>query len=129
MTAIVIRDDSSRAKAHRLVDYAPVGYEVVSREHKSARNNEQNALYWSCLQEIAEQAEVKGKKFSKDIWHHYYARLFLPMIEIELPGGMHDLTRKTTTKLNVREFSDYLTQIQADAVQELGVRFSAREMV
>ena len=125
MTAIVIRDEQARVKAHKLVGLSPIGYEIVSREHKAARNNEQNNYYWAMMQEIAEQAAVRGVKFGKDTWHHHYAKLFLPMVEVALPYGGSELVRQSTTKLNIKEFSEYTTQVQADAAQELGVRFSA----
>jgi hypothetical protein len=50
---------------------------VTVSEHKAKRSAEQNKLYWSRLNEIAEQAWIDGKRFSADAWHEYYKQKFI----------------------------------------------------
>lgn len=66
MTSIVIRDDQSRAKAHKLVDYAPVGYEIVSQEAKKSREAERR--YHAMLNDIAKQCRHLNDSLDLETW-------------------------------------------------------------
>jgi len=88
------------------------------------RNAEQNKRYWKAvLQQIAAQVWIDGKQFTDKIWHEYYGGKFGYHEEIRLPNGELQLRRKSTTEMSVKEFATYMTKIEADAAQELGVRF------
>ncbi|MDN7413539.1 recombination protein NinB, partial [Burkholderia vietnamiensis] len=88
------------------------------------RNALQNRLYWGAiLKAIAEQAWIEGRQFDKDAWHEYFAHKFGISEELELPSGEIFLRRKSTSKMTVGEFSEYLNQIQSFAAAELGVEF------
>lgn len=98
---------------------------IVTNDAKK-RNNMQNSRYWKAvLAPIADQAWVEGRRFSSETWHILYAEKFLPMIEIPMPDGSIRMERTSTTKLTVREFSEYMQQVEADASTELGIRFDA----
>lgn len=93
---------------------------------ESTRNQEQNKRYWKAvLEPIAAQAWINGNQFSKEAWHEHYARRFGYYEEMKLPYGERVLRRKSTSEYKVKEFSDYMTHIEADAATEFGVRFPA----
>lgn len=97
---------------------------VIVTEEERKRTSEANRFYWGpVLTTIAEQAWVDGRQFSKDTWHEYFAREFLPKEEVVMPYGEIVARRKSTTELSVSEFSEYLQRVQAAAATELGVVF------
>jgi hypothetical protein len=72
------------------------------------------------LGEIAEQVEVNGKWFSRDVWHEWAKEQYAPKVE-----GPSGLLTVSTTQMNVEQFAQYMTQIESYAAQELGVEFAA----
>jgi hypothetical protein len=62
---------------------------------------------------------VDGKRFSDEVWHEQFKRVFLGLVD--LPGGAK--AGESTTKLNVSEFAEYVTKVTAYAATELGVIF------
>ncbi|HEX5362370.1 MAG TPA: recombination protein NinB [Fluviicoccus sp.] len=100
----------------------PLRIILTSSDRK--RSSEANAYYWAfLLEQIADQAWVEGRQYSKDVWHEYFAGLYAEKIEIPLPDGTIHIRRKSTTEMKVAEFSDYLQKVEAYAATELGVRF------
>jgi hypothetical protein len=87
-------------------------YELVLREHRKARSTEQNKRYWAILGEIA-QTPVQGQRFAAESWHEYFKGRFIGKEEVKLPNG--DIYNRpiSTTTLDVIEFGDYMTQIEA----------------
>lgn len=105
--------------------------QVTVSVYKAKRKDEQNALMWVILQQIAEQAWVRGVRYDAETWHVLYKRMFLPEMNARgapkwrvLPDGERELVM-STTELNVTEFSTYLNEVQAHAAAELGVQLSA----
>ena len=114
------------ANARAAID-AGAPLHIIVTTQDMTRKAEQNKFYWSAvLKDISEQAWVDGKQFNKDVWHEYYARKFGVCDELIMPDGEVVLVRKSTTKMKVREFSEYLNEVQADAAQTLAVRFTTR---
>lgn len=115
--------------AQRMLDYIkatagpmaaagkPLSVEIG--EYQQKRSSDQNRLYWSVLAEIAEAAEIEGKRFSREAWHEHFRSEYLP--KQESPSG---LVAMSTTQLTKQEFADYVTRIQAFATQTLGVEFA-----
>lgn len=100
----------------------PLRVIVTSDEKK--RNAEQNRFYWGvALRDISEQAWIDGKQFDKDAWHEYFSRKFGVCEDLTLPDGEIITRRKSTTQMNVGEFSTYVNQVQAWAANHLGVEF------
>lgn len=97
---------------------------VQVSEYKSKRKQEQNAYYWLRLQEIAEQAWVGGRQYSREVWHEFYKDKYAP--KEEAPNGK--LVATSTTKMSVPEFAKYVEAIEAEAAMEYGVRFSEQEI-
>jgi hypothetical protein len=93
---------------------------VTVTEHKAKRSSEANARYWALLGEIAEQVQVNGKWFSRDVWHEWAKEQYAPKVE-----GPSGLLTVSTTQMNVEQFAQYMTQIESYAAQELGVEFAA----
>jgi hypothetical protein len=93
---------------------------VTVTEYKAKRSSEANARYWALLGEIAEQVEVNGKWFSRDVWHEWAKEQYAPKVE-----GPSGLLTVSTTQMNVEQFTQYMTQIESYAAQELGVEFAA----
>ena len=100
----------------------PLRLIVTSSETK--RNAEQNRRYWGyVLKTIAEQAWVQGKQFTPDVWHEFFARRYGICDEVVLPDGEIILRRRSTTEMTVGQFCEYMNQVEAHAVLELGVSF------
>jgi hypothetical protein len=93
---------------------------VTVAEYKARRSNEANARYWALLGEISEQVQVKGKYFSKDVWHEHMKDLFAP--KEDGPGRLLPIS---TSQMDTEQFNRYMTQIEVYAAQELGVEFAA----
>jgi hypothetical protein len=85
------------------------------------RTPPQNRRYWGkgVLAQIAEQAVVNGRLYPAEVWHEQFKRQFIGVDE--LPNGQ--LIGKSSTKLTTSQFSDFCTQVEAYAAQELGVTF------
>ena len=71
------------------------------------------------LYQISQQAKIHGRRFESEVWHEYFKKMFLGVIE--LPDG--SVVGKSSTGLSKGEFSDFCTKVEAFAVQELGVIF------
>ena len=103
-------------------DGRPLRVILTSSDRK--RSGEANAFYWGfLLEQIAEQAWVEGRQYSKDVWHEYFAQMYAEHIEIPLPDGSIHSRRKSTSEMKADEFSDYLKKVESHAATELAVRF------
>lgn len=96
---------------------------VVTSEDRR-RTTESNGFYWGVvLRAIAEQAWVNEQQFNADTWHEYYANLYCPRVDVALPTGEIFSRRKSTSEMGQKEFTDYVTRVQANAATEHGVQF------
>lgn len=91
---------------------------VVSLRKRTAK---QNKRYWGkgVLAQIAEQATTNGKLYKAEIWHEYFKRKFIGIIE--LPDGTYQ--GQSSTGLNTAEFCAFSDQVEAYAATDLGVEF------
>ena len=109
--------------------------EIVIRKHTKKRSLDQNALYWSLIAQIAEQAKVKGLQYSKNTWHQYCIENIMPQFVINKNGErvtkgefmpfMRGIAYISTTELSKESFSEYIEAVTANAVTALGVQFEA----
>ena len=85
------------------------------------RTAKQNKRYWGrgVLAQIAEQATVKGRRFSAEVWHEQFKRQFIGVEQ--LPNGQ--VVGKSSTELTTAEFCDFCDQVEAFAAAHLGVTF------
>lgn len=88
---------------------------------RKKRSTAQNRRYWGrgVLAQVAEQASVNGQRFSAEIWHEQFKRMFIGVIE--LPNGQ--VVGMSSADLDTTEFSLFCDQVEAYAASELGVRF------
>ncbi len=77
------------------------------------RSNPQNARYWLLIHAIAEKVKPNGQEFGPETWHTWAKSKFLGCEEFRLPNGKTLLIPKSTTDLEVPEFADYMTQLEA----------------
>jgi hypothetical protein len=97
------------------------GHRWVLTVSKRKRTKPQNRRYWGrgVLAQIAEQAVVKGRLYSAEVWHEQFKRQFIGFEE--LPNGQ--IVGKSSTELTTAQFSDFCAQVEAFAASELGVTF------
>lgn len=97
-------------------DGKQVIYRVTIEEAKTSRSLEQNSRYWALLTAISQQAPayMGGEWHSPETWHHYCASRFLGMEAGPFGHGV----AKSTRKLKVAEFCDYMTAIEAWAADQ-----------
>lgn len=100
----------------------PIRLIVTTEERR--RTVEQNAFYFGVvLREIAEKAWVNGQQFSAAAWHEHYAEMYCPRVEVVLPTGEIFNRRMSTSEMKTKQFSDYVTRVQANAASEHAVEF------
>lgn len=137
---IFIYDELAKTSAKNLINNLPYGgLDVVIRPHKEVRTLSQNNLMWSsAINDVAEQAWFNGKQFSADVWHEYFKQMFMPETHdedvslkvknvdtyvkwVDTPTGERKCVA-STTNLTKKGFADYLEQVYAFG-SELGVLF------
>jgi hypothetical protein len=120
---LILSNDIIRQKAVRWVQSAPVGTRIEFKEAK--RSNEQNALLWASLTDIAQQREHFGRKYSADQWKSIFMAAlgkemqFVPALDGQgfIPLG------HSSSDLSVKEMADLITTIFAYGAEN-GVVFS-----
>lgn len=86
------------------------------------RTQKQNRRYWGSgvLAQIAAQATTEdGRMHSTENWHEVFKRMFIGVEQ--LPNG--EVIGKSSAGLSTIEFSEFCTQVEAFAADELGVTF------
>lgn len=137
---IIITQQSQQNALTRIANLPTDGsVEIVIQPKTEARSQSQNAKQWAdVLAQISSQAWVQGKQFSPEVWHDYLKRMFLPesydpeltrdgyIKWADLPDGSLKCVG-STTKLTKKGFSQYMTQVEVYAIQELGVIFYVQD--
>lgn len=90
---------------------------VTVQEHKAKRSSEQNRRYWAILNEIAAGAWIGGRRYGADAWHEFFKARLIGLEEV--PDGRS--VGISTTTLSVSDFAEYMTKVEAYAVEELGI--------
>jgi hypothetical protein len=139
-TQIIVKDDSSFMKALDAVNSIeldaakPVVVEV--KPYTTKRKASQNALYWSWMTDCEKTRVNEFAGWASEDWHLYFKELFLVgnycawfedvadlMSSVEMvfdrglrhqAGAMNQFIIKniSTTRMNVKQFSEYLNDIQ-----------------
>ena len=125
--------------ARAILDNLPIDpdhpLEIVVREEVKKRGLDANGYYFMRIGEIAEQAWVEGKKFSKDAWHEYAKKNIMSECVVTKDGETRSKWEQTpygsmsvisTTLLERGCFADYTTAVEAFGAS-LGVQFKAME--
>lgn len=111
--------DQARNRAIEAVKQAQDGVSVTLAP--PTRSKDQNARYWSkgVLAQIAEHANVLGRKFEPEVWHEQFKKWFIGLKE--LPDG--SVVGESSTGLSKKEFCAFSDQVEAYAVTTLGITF------
>lgn len=80
---------------------------------RHTRSTPQNARLWLLYHAIAEKLKPKGVAYSADVWHEYCKSKFLGCEEFKLPNGKALQIPHSTADLDVAEFADYMTAVEA----------------
>lgn len=106
--------------------------QVRVSQYRKNRSNEQNALMWAWLAEIEEQAIIRGRSYSADVWNWHMKEHLLPEETASgkkkwhlMPDGSRRLVL-STSDLNVEEMGEYLDKMAAYAATDLGVILECR---
>ena len=101
-------------------------YALVLLELRETRRLRQNRFYFGpVLRQIAEQAPGG---WTADAWHEAFKRTVLgyEVVVVRVAGKKRPVTYRrlrSTTKLSVKQFSEYIDQVLATAANDLGVVF------
>jgi len=115
-------ESGKRSLYQRLKELPPGKYSIEIEKYEKRRSIQQNARMWVILTFISEQLlDENGKQYSPEVWHEYMKAKLLGKDTV-IVDGEPTLVTKTTTKLTVMEFMDYVTQIEVWAVEH-GVHF------
>lgn len=87
-------------------------HELIVKPYKSRRSLAQNRLYWKWLKEIADYInESTGTRFTDEDMHDYFKTLYLDS-ELKNILGEKIIRYKSTAKLSIKRFSEYLESIE-----------------
>ena len=81
------------------------------------RSNPQNSLYWTLLHAAAARLKPQGVSYSPDSYHLYFKSRYLGAEDVPLPNGKTMVVPHSTADLDVTEFSDYYTKVEADLAE------------
>lgn len=101
---------------------------VIGRDHEDMSERQRKFLHGVVLMQIADQVRPNGEAFPMPIWKEYYRAKFLGVkwTHYKLPGQKRATPhreRVSTEDLSVKQYSEYIEQVIADAVTEYGVEF------
>lgn len=82
-------------------------------KRRMVRSNEANRRYWALLHALSEKIRPAHNVYSADSWHLYCKSRFLGCDDHALPGGKSMTIPRSTAGLDVAEFSDYLSRVEA----------------
>ena len=130
---VILVGEVQRDAAIALLSNVPLGLEVLIRTPVKVRGLDQNGYYFMRIGEIAGQAWIDGKQFSKDAWHVYAKKNLLPEEITTKDGEVRskweltpdgDMSVISTTRLERGCFAEYTNAVEAFGAS-LGVMFSA----
>lgn len=124
MTTIILRGQTQRAYAHSQIDAAEPNSVVTVKG--PSRNEDQNALMWVLLQDIA-KAQPEGRKWVPETWKCAFMHALGHAMRFEtgidntgpFPVGYR------SSRLTVRQMADLITCIQEYGDRH-GVKWSER---
>ena len=90
---------------------------VQITEAKATRSSHANRRYWAILNQISEEGWIEGRQYSAEVWHDFFKRRFIGIIDI--PGGSS--MSESSAKLNTAEFAEYVLRVEMFASCELGI--------
>jgi hypothetical protein len=134
---IVLRSDSQAQQLYALLKanwraMAETGKPLAVRvyEYRESRRDKQNSFYWLRLGQIAEQAWSGGRQYDAKCWHELMKEMFLPeetaagMPKWKLLPNDKRVMFMSSTDLNVGEFAEYMTKVEAYVASDLGIELT-----
>lgn len=115
---IPIKFEGTRKSVLKALEGIPLPFAIEIQKISSKRSAAQNRLYWTFLADISQQMEVEGEKLTKDDWHDLCRMKWLGVKVITLAGKEYPRPAKSTTKLKVSEFAEYLTKIESHFLEK-----------
>ena len=121
-----------------VLEEVPRVWRLTFSESEDDRSLKQNRFYWGpVLTQISERADraMAGGQWSTEAWHELFKRKFLgfEVVKAEVPHPLPDgrirlrkqvyRRLRSTTKLSVKQMSEYLDKVIAYASTELNVAF------
>lgn len=123
MKKFVLHTEENRHRAIECIRNLPLepASEIRIVAHKSKRSLDQNALHWKRLDVIRLHiADSSGQVFSAEELHEFFKEKFMPAKLVEV-GGESVKVRRTTTKLNTKEFSEFMEHIDRYCIERMGL--------
>lgn len=123
---IVLRDHRLKNRAIHAIRSTPLApvYEVIIRLHRNKRTLAQNNLYWMWMTEISKHVFFStGKRFSPEDIHEWFKDQFLGKRAVQI-NGITTIVTRSTTKLKIPEFTEYLQRIEHYARDELDLQLT-----
>jgi hypothetical protein len=113
----IIRDPAIRERAVAFLNQLDLSkpWQLVVTPFKRNRSLQQNNLYWGWIGMIAQETG----NGNEDI-HEWLKRRFLAPSFVTVGNETQEI-RRSTTKLNTKEMSEYMAQVEAWAASELGI--------
>lgn len=94
--------------------------EVVIKPYKKDRTLAQNSLMWMWFSIIRDALRDAGENYSKDDVHDFFVDEFLPTRAIKIRGETK-VVQITTSRLKVKEFSEFLNNVDHHCGSEWGI--------
>lgn len=102
---------------------------VKIEEYRKNRSLEQNSLHWDRLDVIRLHiADSTGQLYSQEELHDFFKSKFLPIKFIDVGGEIVEVSR-STKKLNTKEFSEFMDQIDRYCIERLNLFLPTPEMM
>lgn len=116
---IILRGETQRAFAKRLIDRAPVDAVVNIRE--ATRSNDQNSLMWALLSDIS-RAKPEGRTHTAEIWKALFMQACGHAVQFEngLNGQPFPVGFRSS-RLTKAQFSDLI-----ECIREYGARHNVQ---
>ena len=113
----IIRDQTIRERAVAFINGLDLGkpWQLVVTPFKRNRSLAQNNLYWGWVGIMAQET---GN--ANDDIHEWLKQRFIAPSFVNINGETQEI-RRSTTKLNTREMSEYLDKVEMWANSELGI--------
>lgn len=77
------------------------------------RSHPQNARYWALLHLLSEKLRPRGETYSAETYHVWAKSKFLGCNDVPLPNGKTLTIPMSTALLDVAEFNEYMTAVEA----------------
>lgn len=101
---------------------------IFGEDTEDITTKQRGFLHAAVFPQIAEQVVLDGERFAPETWKEHYRRKFLPdrFVVRKLPGKKRatpQRVRVSTEDLSVKQYSEHIDKVIADAVTEFGVAF------